>query len=272
MDRRGHGDSPDLDGACRTDYEVDAADIVELLGDGAHLVGHSYDAVAAILAAAERPDLVRSLYLIQPGCLKVAESEPVVAENLARARGSQAALPPEFTAEDYLRLTTESVGMLPAEATPKRLRAASTSMRETPCWDAGIPLEPIAAAPWPKLVVVGDRAGAPDEYKRLAGDPLPSDNDDRRPRRSQGSTVHEHEVRRAARADQGPHLGTIGRSVTPRRSRSESFRRRCRAHPGPTTPSRPPVRLWTPADGWPVVVRVRANSRRSCRARVRPSA
>ncbi|MGX7727420.1 alpha/beta fold hydrolase [Rhodococcus sp. 5G237] len=172
MDRRGHGNSPDLDGAHRTDYEVDAADIVELLGDGAHLVGHSYGAVAAMLAAAERPDLVRSLCLIQPGCLKVAESEPVVAENLARARASQAALPPELTAEDYLRLTTESVGMPPAEPTPKRLRAAATSMRERPCWDADIPLEPLAAAPWPKLVVIGDWAGAPDEYKRLAGDPL----------------------------------------------------------------------------------------------------
>lgn len=172
MDRRGHGDSPDLDGAHRTDYEVDAADIVELLGDGAHLVGHSYGAVAAMLAAVERPDLVRSLCLIQPGCLKVAESEPVVAENLARARASQVTLPPELTAEDYLRLITESVGMPPAEPTPKRLRAAATSMRERPCWDADIPLESLAAAPWPKLVVVGDWAGAPDEYKRLAGDPL----------------------------------------------------------------------------------------------------
>ncbi|WP_255162841.1 alpha/beta fold hydrolase [Rhodococcus gordoniae] len=172
MDRRGHGDSPDLDGAYRTDYEVDAADIVELLGDGAYLAGYSYGAVAAMLAAAERPDLVRSLCLIQPGCLKVAESEPVVAENLARARGSQAALPPELTAEDYLRLTTESVGMPPAEATPERLCAASTSMRERPCWDATIPFEPIAAAPWPKLVV-GDPRAAPFTSMKSDARPAP---------------------------------------------------------------------------------------------------
>jgi hypothetical protein len=37
MDRLGYGSSPDLD---HSDYNVDAADIGELLGDGAHLVGH----------------------------------------------------------------------------------------------------------------------------------------------------------------------------------------------------------------------------------------
>ena len=44
MDRRGFGESPDID---RSDYEVDAADVVESLGDGAHLVGHSYGGVVA---------------------------------------------------------------------------------------------------------------------------------------------------------------------------------------------------------------------------------
>ena len=48
MDRRGFGGSPDID---RSDYEVDAADVAELLGDGAHLVGHSYGGVVAMLAA-----------------------------------------------------------------------------------------------------------------------------------------------------------------------------------------------------------------------------
>jgi pimeloyl-ACP methyl ester carboxylesterase len=57
LDRRGHGASPDLAGPYRTDYEADTHDIVSLLGDGAHLVGHSYGGVAAILAASWRPDL-----------------------------------------------------------------------------------------------------------------------------------------------------------------------------------------------------------------------
>ncbi|MFC7731461.1 alpha/beta fold hydrolase [Actinomadura keratinilytica] len=93
VDRRGHGASPDID---RTDYEVDADDIVGLLTGipgGAHLVGHSYGGVAVMLAAARRPDLVRSLTLIQPGALRPAADHPVVAEALQRSRQATAELP-----------------------------------------------------------------------------------------------------------------------------------------------------------------------------------
>jgi len=62
-----HIASPDLSGSpYPSDYEVDARDVVDLLAAGAHLVGHSYGAVVAMLAAATRPDLVRSLALIEP--------------------------------------------------------------------------------------------------------------------------------------------------------------------------------------------------------------
>ncbi len=172
MDRRGHGASPDLEGPYRTDYAVDADDVVSLLGDGAHLVGHSYGGVAAMLAAAARPDLVRSLCLIQPGSLRVAEDHPVIAEFLTRSRASVGSLPADLTAEAYLRLVTESVGMPAPPPTPRRLRVARTSMGERPCWDAPVPLEPIASAPWETLVIVGDWAGAPEDYRRLAGEPL----------------------------------------------------------------------------------------------------
>ena len=46
VDRRGYGSSPDI---AHSDYAVDAADIVELLGEGAHVVGHSYGGVVAML-------------------------------------------------------------------------------------------------------------------------------------------------------------------------------------------------------------------------------
>src|SRR5215831_6099511 len=66
-DRRGFGASPDLDDPAMTsDYAVDARDVAELLGTGTHLVGHSYGGTVAMLAAAARPDLVRSLALIEP--------------------------------------------------------------------------------------------------------------------------------------------------------------------------------------------------------------
>ena len=61
-DRRGYGSSPASDGE---DYLVDADDIVTLLGDGAHLVGHSYGGLGAIYAAARNPEATRSLTLLE---------------------------------------------------------------------------------------------------------------------------------------------------------------------------------------------------------------
>ncbi|WP_352231486.1 alpha/beta fold hydrolase [Actinomadura sp. NBRC 104425] len=132
VDRRGHGASPDID---RTDYEVDADDIVGLLTGvpgGAHLVGHSYGGVAVMLAAARRPDLVRSLTLIQPGALRPAADHPVVAEALHRSRQATAELPPDLSPEEYLRMSTEGLGLPMPEPTPERLRAVKAAMRETP--------------------------------------------------------------------------------------------------------------------------------------------
>jgi pimeloyl-ACP methyl ester carboxylesterase len=45
LDRRGFGESPPANGE---DFEVDARDIAEALGDGAHLVAHSYGGVGAL--------------------------------------------------------------------------------------------------------------------------------------------------------------------------------------------------------------------------------
>ncbi|MFZ4137917.1 alpha/beta fold hydrolase [Streptomyces koyangensis] len=169
MDRRGYGRSPDI---ARSDWGVDAEDIVGLLGTGAHLVGHAYGGVGAMAAAVRRPDLVRSLTLIQPGALRPAERHPVVAEALVRARAATAALPPDLTPAEFLRGATESVGMETPEATPERLRAAATTMAELPCWDADIALAPLARAAFPKLLVSGDWEGAPEPYRTYAGLPL----------------------------------------------------------------------------------------------------
>ncbi|GAA0451330.1 alpha/beta hydrolase [Streptomyces olivaceiscleroticus] len=169
MDRRGYGRSPAVE---RSDWAVDAEDIIGLLGNGAHLVGHAYGGVGALAAAVRRPDLIRSLTLIQPGALRPAERHPVVAEALARARAATAALPGDLTPEEFLRGATESVGMATPEATPARLRAAAATMTELPCWDADIPLTPLADAPFPKLMISGDWEGAPEQYRKYAGEPL----------------------------------------------------------------------------------------------------
>src|SRR5688500_17836556 len=63
-DRRGYGNSPAAEGE---DFLRDADDIAELMGDGAHLIGHSYGGLGVMVAAARRPEATRSLTLLEPG-------------------------------------------------------------------------------------------------------------------------------------------------------------------------------------------------------------
>jgi pimeloyl-ACP methyl ester carboxylesterase len=64
-DRPGHGKSPSPNRP--DDAEADGELIAELLGDGAHLVGHSFGGCVALAAAFKRPSAVKSLTLIEPG-------------------------------------------------------------------------------------------------------------------------------------------------------------------------------------------------------------
>ncbi len=73
LDRRGYGRSPMVQGE---DFLHDAEDIVDVMGDGAHLVGHSYGGLGALLAAARRPEATLSLTLLEPGAFALGQSEP----------------------------------------------------------------------------------------------------------------------------------------------------------------------------------------------------
>jgi len=170
VDRRGFGDSPDIE---RSDWEIDAADVVELLCDGAHLMGHSYGGVVAMAAAVLRPNAVRSLVLIEPAAYRVAEEVPVVRAGLERNRAgfAEGGGFHEMSAEDYLRANVE-FGFPVPEFTPRRLRATRTAMNERPAWEAEIPLEPLAVAEFPKAVFVGAWDEANPRYREAAGEAL----------------------------------------------------------------------------------------------------
>jgi pimeloyl-ACP methyl ester carboxylesterase len=171
MDRRGFGDSPDV--AC-SDWEVDARDVAGLLGaGGAHLVGHSYGGVVALAAAARWPAAVRSLVLIEPSALRIAEQVPAVKAALERNRAMFTDGSPfrGMSAEDYLRSGAE-LGFPVPELTERRLRATRTAMAERPCWEAQIDVEPIARAPFPKVVITGTWDRAHPAYRASTGDAL----------------------------------------------------------------------------------------------------
>lgn len=75
-DRPGHGRS--LAPGRPDDAEADGMWVADLLGDGAHLVGHSFGGCVALAAAARRPGAVRSLTLIEPGMQRLAIDNPDV--------------------------------------------------------------------------------------------------------------------------------------------------------------------------------------------------
>jgi len=154
-DRRGFGAAPDLDDPTWTsDYATDARDLIGLLGDGAHLVGHSYGGVVAMLAAAARPELVRSLTLIEPSAHQAAIEDPMVAAAVEAARSFMAGAR-RATPEDYIRLAYDHVGLPRPEPAAWLHRAARTALGERPCWLAEIPIAALAAARFPKLVLAG---------------------------------------------------------------------------------------------------------------------
>jgi pimeloyl-ACP methyl ester carboxylesterase len=149
--RRGFPPGPDVD---RVDFEDEAVWLDAYLEPGTHLVGHSYGGVISLLAAARRPELLRSLTVIEPPCLGVARGDPVVdayeAQSAVLWQGDQ-----EPAA--FLRAFLQGVGssIPPGDFSPALLQGARTLMVERHPWEAEIPLEELAAAPFPKLVVSG---------------------------------------------------------------------------------------------------------------------
>ncbi|MGH9095508.1 MAG: alpha/beta fold hydrolase [Acidimicrobiales bacterium] len=75
-DRPGHGRTPARGAA--DDAETDGEWAADLLGDGAHLVGHSFGGCVAVAAASRRPEVVRSLTLIEPAMQNLAMRDPQV--------------------------------------------------------------------------------------------------------------------------------------------------------------------------------------------------
>jgi pimeloyl-ACP methyl ester carboxylesterase len=157
--RPGFGESAPLE---RNDFEVEAPLFAELLGDGAHLVGHSYGAVIALLAAAERPEAVRSLTVSEPGCLRVAEGTPVVDEMIANGellfRNAQS-----IPSEEFLRMFRGGAGSAygtPDDLPDELLHGVELLKRERPSWEAEIPMERLAAADFPALVLSGGHSSA----------------------------------------------------------------------------------------------------------------
>ena len=161
LNRPGFPPNPPVD---RVDFEEHAAWVAERLRPGDHLVGHSYGGVVSLLAAAKRPELVRSLTVVEPPAAGVALDDPAVAR-LAENGAAFWATAPRDDPEAFLRAFLSMVGSShdpPSPLPPDTEQGARTLMVERGPWEAEIPLDALASAPFPKLVVSGAHHAAFD--------------------------------------------------------------------------------------------------------------
>jgi pimeloyl-ACP methyl ester carboxylesterase len=153
LERRGFGRSPPTDGE---DFETDARDIAEALGDGAHLVAHSYGGLGALLAAAARPEAVHSLTLVEPVAYSAALDHPAVQSSVIELIDYYTSGPqqPRPFLEGFLPFVGISA-KLPDPLLPTMEDATRLLMNARPPFVARLALDDLARAGLRTLVISG---------------------------------------------------------------------------------------------------------------------
>jgi pimeloyl-ACP methyl ester carboxylesterase len=153
FDRRGYGQSEAAEGE---DFLIDADDIVELMGDGAHLVGHSYGGLGVMIAAARRPEATRSLTVLETPVAGIGQHEAAWRQLVADVDELWGA---DLSDEEWVVRFLTAVGSDPTEFPPEFLAAALPTVpvfrRGRLFSTAAVPLDALAAGAYPKLVVSG---------------------------------------------------------------------------------------------------------------------
>lgn len=157
LNRRGYGNSPPP--VVRSDFEEDARDIATLLGDGAHLVGHSYGAIGALYAAALRPQAVRSLVINEPPAFRLLKGDAAADSIVAAQAALRRDVEPRAFLEAFLKTITAPGAPppppLPDPLPPALEQGVRTTMMARPQGEAEIPLDALRRTSFPKLVTSG---------------------------------------------------------------------------------------------------------------------
>lgn len=170
-DRPGHGRSPAP--GRPDDAEADGRWVADLLGNGAHLVGHSFGGCVALAAAALRPSAVRSLTLIEPAMMPLAIDDPAVQAFVKQLGGvlAQASSPAEAAVAfaRLIRIPDEIRGGS-GEAELQRMgeglkRLKVPTQPELRGWlaavkDAALPLQVVEGGWNPAFAAVSERVAA----------------------------------------------------------------------------------------------------------------
>jgi pimeloyl-ACP methyl ester carboxylesterase len=161
VDRRGYGNSPPV--KRQEDFEVDGADLLDLVPAGAHLVAISYGSLGALVMAAQDPHRLASLTLVECPAFSMAPGDAACQQAIRDIDALQA----DRTlsdAEFFNRFTT-AIGAAggftdplpePFDATVPIIRGHRVA------WDYELALDPIARAGVPTLVVTSGEHDAFD--------------------------------------------------------------------------------------------------------------
>lgn len=165
---RRHGFDPVAE-PVESSFVEDAAIVLRSLADdgrgaaGGHVVAHAQGAIAAIMAAVERPDLVLSLTLVEPACLSLTAELPATAAHIGlmkplfNVRHQLSDL--DFQREFVRRMFAVESG---EPSTPEEQRAARRLRLQAPPWEAPLQIVPGV----PTLVLTG---GWEPLYEEIAG-------------------------------------------------------------------------------------------------------
>lgn len=160
LDRRGYGNSPAADGE---DFLRDAEDIADVMGDGAHVVAHSYGGLGAMFAAAQRPGATRSLTLLEPPAFTMTSDNDAARDLVENVRGIwDHDVPDEEWLERFLEAVGTDTATLPLEILEEAAPLVPLVRRGRPAWDREPPVDGLAATPFPKLVVSGGHSAGFD--------------------------------------------------------------------------------------------------------------
>jgi len=136
------------------DFEAQAQDLLSVLRTGDHLVGHSYGGVVSLLAAPQVE--LASLTVLEPPAFGVAMDNAAVRELVAELAPLW---PTDLPPDEFLRRFVETVGAVynaPSPLPPDVEASVRAMMVERAPWEAVIPFDELASAPYPKLVASGN--------------------------------------------------------------------------------------------------------------------
>jgi pimeloyl-ACP methyl ester carboxylesterase len=154
---RRHGYHPVAE-PVESSFDEDAAIVLRSLADdgrgaaGGHVVAHSQGAIAAMMAAVERPDLVFSLTLVEPACLSLTAELPATAAHIGLMQ-PLFDVRHQMSDEDFQREFVRRVYAtdLQQPATAEEKRSARRLRLQAPSWEAPLHIVPGV----PTLVLTG---------------------------------------------------------------------------------------------------------------------